>query len=304
MMRGTVRRLAALLTGAVLLTGLPVPVLAGDAGDGEKLTVITSFYPMYDFAQKVGQDRAEVTNLVPAGTEPHDWEPSASDLAALEEADVFIYNGAGMESWVEDVLATLDNQELVVVEASRDVELLEESESGESDPHIWLDPLKAKEEMENIKDTFVEADPEQETFYEENYAVYAQEFEDLDQEFSERLGEAERRDVVVAHEAFGYLCAAYELNQVAIDGLSPDSEPDPRRMEEIIQYAEENQVTTIFFEELGSSKVAETIAEEIGAQTAVLNPIEGLTQEQQEAGADYFSVMEENLAALVEALNG
>lgn len=288
--------------------------------DGHKLKVMASFYPMYDFAKKVGGDKVEVTNLVPAGTEPHDWEPAATDIKKLEEADILVYNGAGMEHWTADVLESLDNKDLKTVEASQGLELMEgkaheDEEDGEKpadeheeegtsyDPHVWLAPLNAKIEMENIKNALVEADPQNEKYYEENYKTYAAQFEKLDGEYQEGLAGTKSRDVIAAHEAFGYLCKAYGLNQVGIEGLSPDSEPDPARMEEIIQFAKKHQVKTIFFEELVSPKVAETIADEIGASAEVLNPLEGLSDEDLEAGEDYFSVMEANLNALKMALN-
>ena len=292
----------------------------------KKLNVMASFYPMYDFAVKVGGDKVEVTNMVPAGTEPHDWEPAATDIKNLEDADVFIYNGAGMEHWTEDVLDSLENKDLKVVEASEGLTLLEgkeeeeetdaadstsESSSDEDtsdseivyDPHVWLSPVNAKTEMENIKNAFVEADPDNKDYYEQNYETYAEKFDQLDQEYKDGLSDTKSKDLITSHEAFRYLCQAYGLNQVGIEGLSTDSEPDASRMDEIIKFAKENNIKTIFFEELVSPKVSETIADEIGAKTAVLNPIEGLTDEEISAGEDYFSVMETNLKTLEDALN-
>lgn len=287
----------------------------GNQSQDGKLSVRTSIYPMYDFASKIGGDQAEVVNMVPAGTEPHDWEPAAADIAGLEQADVFVYNGAGMEHWAEDVLESLQNKALIAVEASTGVSLMEghhedeeeepegeEHEGEEYDPHVWLSPLNAKKEMENIKNAFVQADPDNKDYYEANYAKYAADLDALDKEFKDGLSALEKKDVIVSHEAFGYLCAAYGLNQIGIEGLSPDSEPDPARMAEIIEFAKEHDVKVIFFEELVSPKVSETIADAIGAETAVLNPVEGLSDEQQAAGDDYFTVMRRNLQALQAAL--
>lgn len=298
-----------------------------EINSGDKLKVAASFYPMYDFARKIGGDKAEVTNMVPAGTEPHDWEPAATDIRELESADVFIYNGAGMEHWVESVLESLDNQKLTVVEAAKGLTLMEgthdhEETAGDEeaaarevshdkdankddisyDPHVWLDPMNAKAEMENIKNAFVEADPKNQDYYEKNFETYAAEFIKLDQEYREEIAKTSGKDLITAHEAFGYLCKAYGLNQVGIEGLMPDSEPDPSRMDEVIQFAKKHNVKTIFFEELVSPKVAKTIANEIGAKTEVLNPLEGLSDEELAAGADYFSVMRENLKKLDDAL--
>ena len=261
---------------------------------------MTSFYTMYDFAQKIGGEKVEITNMVPSGTEPHDWEPSAIDIRNMEDADVFIYNGAGMEHWAEDILKSLDNSELVTVEASEGVELIREGK--ENDPHVWLDPENAKIEMEHIKDAFIEADKDNAEYYNENYETYSSQLDGLNQEFEEALSQATNKDIIVAHKAFGYLCKAYGLNQIAIEGLMPDSEPDPARMEEIIQLAKKKKINTIFFEELVSPKVANTIAKEIGAKTEVLNPLEGLSEEQMDAGEDYFSVMRTNLKQIKKAL--
>ena len=306
---------AAVLAATILIVGSVVGYglhRAGTVGkpfsDDGRLKIMASFYPMYDFAQKVGGDKVEVKDMVPAGTEPHDWEPAATDIRNLEDADVFVYNGADLEHWAEDVLTTLENQDLITAEASDGVELLDgegdhaHGDNGK-DPHVWLDPLRAKQEMKNIRDAFCQTDPENRDYYEANYEKYAGEFDELDQEFREGLADIKSRDIIVAHEAFGYLCNAYDLKQLAIEGLTPDSEPDPAKMQEVIEYAKEFDIHTIFFEELASPKVAKTVAKEVDAVTAVLNPIEGLSEEDIQDGEDYFSVMRKNLAALKMALN-
>ena len=313
-----INRLSALVCACTLslslLTGCGTQPADTAAGDG-RLRVLTSFYPMYDFACKIGGDCIDVTNMVPSGTEPHDWEPSTNDLKNLEKADVFIYNGADMEPWADDLLVSRSDT-LRVVEASENVELrttdgehehAHEHEGadhhhGDFDPHVWLDPENAKIEMEAIRDALCAADPENSTVFQSNYEKYAAELDALDAEFREKLAPLPNRTIVVAHEAFGYLCDAYGLTQVGIEGLSPDSEPDPGRMAEVIDFVREHSISTIFFEELVSPKVAETIASETGAQAKMLSPLEGLSDEQAAAGADYFSVMHDNLAALMEAL--
>ena len=300
------KKIAAVLTASMLTLSLLAGCNAetGTQPSDKRLAVYTSFYPLYDFAAKIGGDKIKAVNLVPPGTEPHDWEPAPSDITALEKADVFIYNGAGMEHWVDKVLGTLQNKELIPVEAAAGITLLGgQRDHGESpDPHVWLSPRNAKKEMENIKNAFARADPGHREYYEENYDRYAAELDQLDWECKDALSPFTGGDIVVAHEAFGYLCADYGLNQVPVEGLSPDSEPSPGRMAEIISFVQERNVKVIFFEELVSPKVAETIAKATGTKTDVLNPIEGLTDEQQAGGSDYFSVMRENLAALKAAL--
>ena len=309
--------------------------------DGEKLKIYTSFYPMYDFAKKIGGDKVEVTNLVPAGTEPHDWEPSAKDLAKISEADLLVYSGAGMESWIEKLDETTKDSKLVKVEASHGVDLIksehhhdhedahehedehkdedkdakeenhehdhedahEHHHHGAYDPHVWLAPQNAKIEMKNIKDALVKADAANKDYYEKNFETYSKKIDELDNKFLTSLEKTKSKNIVVSHEAFAYLCKAYGIKQIGIEGLSPDSEPDASRMAEVTKFAKENNVKYIFFEELVSPKVSETIAKEVGAKTAVLNPLEGLSEDQLKAGEDYFSIMESNLKVLLEALN-
>lgn len=281
---------------------------ASSQPSGKKLKVYTSFYAMYDFAKKIGGDKVDVVNLVPAGTEPHDWEPATTDIVNLEKADMLIYNGASMESWVGKVLDSLQNKKLVAVEASKGLDLMagheeEGEETTKYDPHVWLAPENAKKEMENIKNALIQTDAANKDTYESNYKKYAAQFDELDQEYRTAAASFARKDVIVAHQAFGYLCKAYGLNQVAIEGLTADSEPDPARMSEIIKFAKEHKVTTIFFEDLVSPKVSETIAKAVGAKTATFNPLEGLTDEEQAQGLEYVSVMKQNLQTLKDALN-
>lgn len=286
-----------------------------------KLKVTASFYPMYDFSKKIGGDKVEVRNMISSNVEPHDWEPTPKDLVSIGDSDVFVYNGAGMESWIDKVTKSSDNKKLDIVEASKGVKLLKgkENKSGEDkkedehehehkhhgayDPHVWLAPENAKKEMENIKNAFVKADPKNKDYYENNYKENAKKLDELNVKYKDKLSKTKKKDIVVAHQAFGYICNAYGLNQVPIEGLSPDSEPDAAKMAEIAKFAKDNKVKYIFFEELVSPKVAETIAKEVGAKTAVLNPIEGMTEKQQKEGEDYFSIMNKNLEALLKALN-
>lgn len=274
----------------------------------DKIKIYTSIYPLYDFTKKVGGDKVDVTNLVPAGTEPHDWEISTSDILNLEKADMLIYNGAGIENWTDKVISTLED--IVYVKTSEGLDIhnvSEESHSNEDnhgsyDPHTWLSIKNAKMEMKNIKNSLVKNDPDNAKYYEENYKKYAKKFDELDKEYSEKLEPIKNKTIIVAHEAFGYLCEDYNIKQEGIEGLTPDSEPDPARMSEIIKFAKDNNVKTIFFEELVSPKVAQTIAKEINVTTEVLNPLEGLTDKQINNGEDYFTVAQKNLEVLYKSM--
>lgn len=290
--------------------------------DDSKISIVTTIYPVYDFASNVAGDKAEIINLVPAGVEPHDFELSTGDMQLIEQADVFIYNGAGMEHFVDKTLASISNEDLIVVECARDIELLQathshshEEDSHESeaddeeaheeeqmDPHTWLNVSNAILEAETIKNALVDMDAANAEYYESNYEVYKEQLIELQDLYVSQLSDLSNDTIVVAHEAFGYLCEEYGLKQEGIEGLTADSEPDSARMKEIIDYCKENEIKVIFFEELVSPKVAETVAAEIGAETMVLNPIEGLTSEQEEEGLDYIGLMKENLEALKKAL--
>ncbi|WP_294379735.1 metal ABC transporter substrate-binding protein [uncultured Senegalimassilia sp.] len=284
------------------------------SNESQKVQVVASFYPMADFAQKIGGEHVGVTNLCPAGTEPHEWEPSPSDVKAIEGADVFVYNGADMEGWVSDTLASSnlhgavvcasDGINLRLADHSYDVDGTDEGEhAGEHDPHVWLAPENAKKEAENIKDALVKADPDNASEYEANYTKWAGEFDSLDKEFSEQLSQASGKTIVVSHETFGYLCDAYGLTQEPITGMDAEGEPDAKAMAEIVRFVRDHNVKVIFSEDLVSPKVAQQIADETSASCEVLNPVEGLEQDELDAGEDYFSVMRDNLKELVSALN-
>ena len=297
--------LVVLLSGCSAKTASKTVTENMSSSSTRKLTVYTSFYAMYDFAKKIGGDKINLTNLVPAGTEPHEWEPSTGDIKNLENADVLIYNGASMENWVDKVVKSLNNKKLITVEASKGINLSENKDKDEDlkyDPHVWLNPMNAKKELEAIKYAFVKADPKNKDYYEKNYADNAKKFDELDAEYRASAATFKSKNIVVAHQAFGYLCGAYGLKQIAIEGLNADSEPSPAKMAEISDFVKKNKIKYIFFEDLISPKVADTIAKETGAKTAVLNPLEGLEQKDIDSGKEYISVMKENLQTLKTAL--
>jgi len=288
-----------------------------------KLQVETSFYPMYEFASQVAGNLADVHLLIPSGVEPHDWEPTPQDIGKIEKADVLIYNGAGMEGWVDQVLASSNNKSLNIVEASKGLELMESSaeeeehaddeaghdhhedahEHGGLDPHVWLSPKLAIQEVRNIEAALIAKAPDHKDEFAKNADTYVAKLEALDADYQKELGSTKRKDFITQHAAFGYLAKTYGLTQVPIAGLSPEQEPSASAMTEVVKFAKEHQVKTIFFETLVSSQVADTIAREISASTAVLNPLEGLTEEEQANHQDYISVMHANLEALKKALN-
>ena len=279
----------------------------------DKLNVVTTFYPMYDFTKNVAGDEADVTLLLEAGTDTHGYEPSAKEVAAISEADVFIYNSEEMEVWVSSVLESIDTENTVVVNASEGISLLESTEehgeheaeghNHEVDPHIWLDPLLAKDEVSNIKAGLIAADPENEKTYETNATAYIGKLEELNQEFETVFKGATERTFVTQHAAFAYLANRYDLEQVSIAGISTEEEPSPAKLAELQDYVKENDIKYIYYAETSSSKIAETLANETDADLEVLNPIEGITTENQEKGIDYIQLMKNNLAALQKSIH-
>lgn len=318
------RTLFVLLAVMLVLSGCgskadPAPA-SGKDGASDKLQIVATFYPMYEFARQVAGDAAEVTVLVPEGVEPHDWEPSAKDMARIQDADVFVYNGI-VENWVEKALASTKNADRIVVEASHGLPLLESTadeeaehededapeEEGEGhghavDPHVWLSPLLAQMQVAAIATGLSEADPDRASAYLENASAYQAKLAALDADYRAGLDGVTRREFVTQHAAFSYLAREYNLVQKPISGLSPEREPSPDKMAEIIEFAREHEVKTIFFETMVDPKIAETIAKEVKAETAVLSPIEGLTAEEKAAGDDYLSIMRRNLEELTKAL--
>jgi zinc transport system substrate-binding protein len=277
------------------------------SGDTKKLNIVTTFYPMYYFTKKVAGSTANVELLIPNGAEPHDWEPTAKDMAKIQDADMFIYNSKYFEIWTEKVLKSINDPDLTVVEASKGRELMNALESGEEnhgdhasskDPHVWLSPVLAQQEVDTIVKAIEQLDPSNKNQYEKNAENFKSQLADLDHLYKETTDKAKKKEFVTQHAAFGYLAKQYGLTQISIAGLSPDVEPTLGKLKELAEVTKKKNVKVIYFEGLTSSKVAQTLANEIGAKTEVLNPLEGLTKEEQEKGLDYIDVMKKNLEAL------
>lgn len=277
------------------------------------IRVVTTFYPMYDFAKNVVGDNGEVSVLLDAGQESHGYEPTPQDIAAIADADVFVYNSDEMETWVPSVLESIESSDVIVVEAAEDIALFEleedaaaeeehSDEEGEDahsvDPHVWLDPVYAQEEIDAILAGVLEADAANKESYEANAAAFKADLAELDLAYQTAFEAAENRTFVVQHAAFGYIARRYDLTEVAVSEVSSDAEPNPAKLAELQQFMIDNQITTVYYSDSASSKTAETLAEGAGASLEVLSPLEGITDEDQEAGKDYLSVMEENLTAL------
>ncbi len=270
-----------------------------------KMQVAASFYPLYFFAEQIAGDKADVFNITPAGIEPHDYELTAQDIARIENSRLLILNGGGLEPWANNINQSIDSNRAIVVVAGEgwDANLIEEN--GQNivvDPHVWLNPVLAKQMVNKIAGGFAEADPANRELYLANADSLKSKLSDLDKEYRSGLNNCAQRNVVASHAAFGYLAAEYGLNQVSIAGLSPDAEPSSRQLAIIIKFAKDTNVRYIFFESMVSPKLALTVAKEIGAETLLLNPLEGLSNEDLAQGKNYFTEMKANLKNLKIAL--
>jgi zinc transport system substrate-binding protein len=315
--RGRSRPQAAALAFAV---AAPL-ALAGCAGaahaDDGRLQVLASFYPLQLVAEQVGGELVHVDSLTPPGAEPHDVELSPRQVSRLETADLVVYQ-SGFQAAVDDAVQQV--RPAHVVDASRHVHLMtldeehdhgaragedEHDDADEShdahagvDPHFWLDPENLRAVVEAVTAELVGVDPGAAATFRSNAATLDARLADLTQAFATGLQTCRTRTFVTSHEAFGYLADRFDLVQVGISGLDPESDPSPARLAAVGRLVEDQGVTTIFYETLVSPKVAKTLARELGVEAEVLDPIEGITT----TGDDYFSVQQRNLAALRGAL--
>jgi zinc transport system substrate-binding protein len=301
---------------AVIFVAQRYPTTETSVSDRSTRIVVT-FHPLAEFAKGVGNDMVEVTSVVPVGTEPHDYEPTPKDISRIYASDLFLLNGAGMDAWAERLVPELERRGVKVVVTEDVVEVAglseeEVSEEGHEDehaeehsgvnPHFWLDPVLVRAEVTAIRDALVEEDVERREAYIQNAENYLAQLEELDRMYRTGLASCQKDVVITAHDAFAYPAERYGFEALAIAGLSPETEPSPRRLAEIASLARQEEVRYILFETLVSPRLAETLAREVGAETLVLNPFEGLTEEEMHAGENYFSVMRSNLQTLQTAL--
>lgn len=295
---------------------------SSSGASGEKLAVVASFYPLQYAVEKVGGDHVSVTNLTKPGAEPHDLELTPQDVAKVTSAKLAVYE-KGLQPAVDKAIAEQGAKGAFDVSKDADLSLKapEEDEHdhgkdpkasatpapaasseahdhdhGGQDPHFWLDPVRYAKVAKALSAKMGEVDPQHKADYDKNAEAFAKELDALDKEFSAGLKTCTHRDLVTSHAAFGYLAQRYNLEQEAIAGISPDQEPDPKRLGEIAAHVKEHKVGTIYTETLVSPAIAQTVAKETGTQLAVLDPIEGLNDKS--AGKNYLEVMRANLATL------
>jgi zinc transport system substrate-binding protein len=271
-----------ILVLVLTVTGLAVGCRGSDDQSSSRETVVASFYPLAFAAEQVGGDAVVVENLTPPGAEPHDLEVSPSDVSKIKSADLVLLLGHGFQPQLEDAAGSGPD-----VVALLDTPALDLHPDG--DPHVWLDPVRYMKIVDRIG--VVLRRPAAAS------RLLAR-LRKLDREYRRGLADCARRDIVTSHEAFAYLAERYGLHQIAVAGLNPEAEPTPQALQETVDVVRASHATTVYFERLVSPRLAETVARETGTKTAVLDPIEGLTDTERKQGADYFTLMRANLHAL------
>ena len=301
-MRRARAALATLLLAATVLGGA-LTTACGSTGSSAtkgKVDVAASFYPLAYAAGTMGGQRVAVTDLTPAGAEPHDLELSSDDFDALLDADVAFVLGGDFQPAVEDAAERRDGETVELLPKLVDAE---EGDEGDVDPHVWLDPVLMSQLVAEVERGLSAADPARRAMFERNAQGLQAKLAALDARYREALTGCARDLLVTSHESFGYLASRYGLRQQGVAGLSPDAEPDPARLGELAQLARNQGVTTVFTEETVSPRIAQTLAREAGGlRTEVLTPLESLTRKQQGSGADYFTLMNDNLEKVASAL--
>lgn len=301
----------------LLIASFNLDMLNNVVSAAEIKSVVTTFYPVYYLAERIGGEVAEVSMLIEGNQDAHDYETSAQDAVAVQLADLFIYQDDEMEYFVPDLLTIIDTEGTLVLESTVGIELLagedhtetahheedehhhEASHNHDSDPHTWLDPMTYAQQAMNVRDALIEIDPENQAIYEENAQTLVAELEALDQEFKTQLSKREEKRIVVQHAAFAYLVNAYDLEQVAITGLSTTQEPSARELAEMQNFVKEQQVSVIYIEPSLDEAIANTVSSTSGAELYPLRTLEMISPEEIAAGADYFSIMRDNLVELM-----
>lgn len=263
--------------------------------------ILVTFYPLYQFTKAVGKEKIDVSIIIPPGIEPHDWEPTIQDIEKMKNADMIIINGAGLEPWITKITSV--NPNVMIVDTSNGIPLLEKNSNGldqiaMKDPHIWLDPILAKKQVQNIENGLIKLDPENANYYQQNANDYNIKLEALDNKIKADLSICSKKDFLAFHDAFSYFSKEYGLHQHAIiSGLDPETEPTAPKLQQITEDAQSLGLNVIFTEESANPRVSQVIADEIHGKVMILSPLE-ITDK----NIDYVSKMEQNLSSLKEAL--
>lgn len=288
----------------------------------DKIQVVTSIFPVYEITKEIAGDYAEVSIMVGENEDAHHYEPSAQAVAAVNEADVFIYSSNAMEFWVDQLLNVVENEDLEIINLSEGLDLemddVEDHEHyhhhdeednnyghdhGGIDPHFWLDPVLVSNQLPLITEAFIRANNEDAEFYRQNEATFQEVLNEIHESYQEAFLDAENRDFVVQHEAFGHLANRYDLHQVAVGGLTTEVEPNPTQLVGVIEFVNSQKVPVIYYQGGENSAIAETVAKETDTDIAVLYDLENRPASLNVSGNMYIEVMSQNLEQLKLSIN-
>ncbi|MPQ33408.1 ABC transporter substrate-binding protein [Clostridium estertheticum] len=268
-----------------------------------KVKVVVSFNAMREITTAIGKNKVDIVTMIPNGTEPHDFEPKAKDLESLSTAKIFVYNGFGMESWVDKVLKSVDNKNLITVEASKgstpieNTDSAEKEEHGQYDPHVWISLKGAENQAKNVRDALIKTDSSNKAYYEKNYNDFALKLDTLYNEYNKKFKTVSNKNFVTGHAAFAYLCRDFGLKQNSVESVFAEGEPSAKKLKELTDYCKKNKIKTIFVEDMVSTKVSDALAKEVGAKVEKIHTIES-----KEDNKDYLTCMKENLDMIYNSL--
>jgi zinc transport system substrate-binding protein len=296
----------------ILIIGLGVLVILNmiqkPKNSSQKVTIVTTLFPLYDFAKNIGQDKVEVSLLLPPGIEAHSFEPKPSDIIKINNANIFVYTGEFMEPWAHDIIESA-SKNVKIVDASKGIKLIKDQEQEHNhnsvDPHIWLDFDNAKVMVKNITDALIEIDPQNKDYYQNNLKVYQGALSNLDDEYKNTLSVCKSKTIIYGgHYVFGYMAKRYGLEYLsAYQGFSPDSEPTAKDIIFLLEKIKKDNIKYIFYEEITNPKIAQILAKEANVKMLFLNGAHNLTKKDYESGVSFISIMEENLKNLSRGLD-
>jgi zinc transport system substrate-binding protein len=268
-----------------------------------KLQVAVSFNAIREITEAVGGDRVDITTIIPNGTEPHEFEPKTGDLIALSKADVFIYNGLGMESWANKAVSAAKNKKLISVDSSKGITPIKNTdpdeikEHGQYDPHIWLSIDAASVQAKNVRDAFIRADKTNKAAYEKNCDVFLKALKEIKDDYAKKMKSAQKKTFVTGHAAFAYFARDFGLKQNSVEDVFADGEPSAKKLTELVDFCKKNKVKVIFVEDMVSPKVSETLAKEVGAKAQRIYTIES-----KEDNKNYIQCMKENCEMIFQSI--
>ncbi|MBN8210157.1 zinc ABC transporter substrate-binding protein [Bacillus sp. NTK071] len=306
---------------AVLLSITTLLLVACSPKESKKddgvMDIYTTIYPLEYFAERIGGNDVNAESIIPPGSDAHSFEPTTKTMTKLAESDIFIYNGAGMEGFAEAVKETLQNESVTVLEAADGIHIGETEEEhenhadedshdghdhGDLNPHLWIDPILSIQLAENIKNTLVDLDPENQEKFEENFKALKDDLTALDDSFNDMVSNAPKKEFLISHDAYSYWESRYGLNQLSVSGLSPSQEPTQKQLEDIIQTAENHNISYMLFEQNATPKPAKAVQQELGLKTLRIHNLSVLSEKDIKNNENYLTLMEKNIQTMKKAL--